>query len=166
MKQAWGWLIAGVLALGLNGFYQDGGAACVHRAIDRVGNEIGVRSEAALALATGRADWFAAKADMLANRNETATCHMGTTFARLQTKMIRMQGGMSRFEAISAREEAARARLEAVQARRGADLARTEGRVFQINFDPSELKKVQCPRIHINVPQVSISTPSIRIDPM
>ena len=32
---AWGWLAAGVLALGLNGIYQDGGAAWAHRALDQ-----------------------------------------------------------------------------------------------------------------------------------
>jgi hypothetical protein len=34
--QAWGWLAAGVLALGLNGIYQDGGAAWAHRAVTQV----------------------------------------------------------------------------------------------------------------------------------
>jgi hypothetical protein len=34
--QAWGWLAAGVLALGLNGIYHDGGAAWAHRAVGRV----------------------------------------------------------------------------------------------------------------------------------
>ncbi len=29
--QGWGWLTAGVLALGLNGIYHDGGAAWAHR---------------------------------------------------------------------------------------------------------------------------------------
>ena len=32
--QGWGWLAAGVLALGLNGFYQDGGLARAHRVFD------------------------------------------------------------------------------------------------------------------------------------
>ncbi len=32
--QGWGWLAAGVLALGLNGIYQDGGAAWAHRIVE------------------------------------------------------------------------------------------------------------------------------------
>ncbi|MGD0760452.1 MAG: hypothetical protein ABR921_16250 [Candidatus Sulfotelmatobacter sp.] len=34
--QAWAWLTAGVVALGLNGFYHDGGAAWAHRIAERV----------------------------------------------------------------------------------------------------------------------------------
>ena len=38
--QAWGWLAAGVLALGLNGMYQDGGAAWAQRVVNQVTGEI------------------------------------------------------------------------------------------------------------------------------
>ena len=34
--QAWAWLTAGVLALGLNGFYHDGGAVWAHRIADQL----------------------------------------------------------------------------------------------------------------------------------
>ncbi len=62
--QAWGWLAAGVLALGLNGIYQDGGAAWAHRRSDRPDRRSSSRTEAVLALAAGRADWFVAKSEM------------------------------------------------------------------------------------------------------
>jgi len=42
--QGWGWLAAGVLALGLNGFYQDGGAAWAHRIMDHVTARVADRS--------------------------------------------------------------------------------------------------------------------------
>src|SRR6267154_536780 len=54
--EAWGWLAAGVLALGLNGIYQDGGAEWVRRDVDGIIARIADRSEAVLALAAGRAD--------------------------------------------------------------------------------------------------------------
>ncbi len=76
--QAWGWLAAGVLALGLNGIYQDGGAAWVHRHVDGVVARIADRSEGVLALATGRAEWYLAKANPLAARNQTASCRVAT----------------------------------------------------------------------------------------
>src|SRR5258707_12527920 len=76
--QAWGWLAAGVLALGLNGIYQDGGAAWVHRNVDRVMAQIASESGAVLALATGRADWFMAKANLEAARTKTASCRIAS----------------------------------------------------------------------------------------
>jgi len=87
--QAWGWLAAGVLALGLNGIYQDGGAEWVHRNVDGAIARIADRSEAVLALAAGRADWFAAKAGVLGVRNETASCRVASAMARFQTKIAR-----------------------------------------------------------------------------
>src|SRR5271170_250460 len=42
--QGWGWLTAGVLALGLNGFYHDGGVAWAHRIMDHVTARVADRS--------------------------------------------------------------------------------------------------------------------------
>ena len=58
--------MAGVLALGLNGIYQDGGAAWAHRAVTHLMAGVTGRAEGVLALAAGRADWFAAKSEALA----------------------------------------------------------------------------------------------------
>src|ERR1700733_10983726 len=124
--QAWGWLTAGVLALGLNGIYQDGGAAWGHRAAPPLMAGTSSRSEGVLALAAGRADWFAARSEMLVARDETASCRLATAMARVHSKMARAQGGMARFEAMSAREEAGLARAEASRARAEAEI---EGRV-------------------------------------
>jgi hypothetical protein len=156
---AWGWLAAGVLALGLNGIYQDGGAAWLHRNVDCVMARIADRSGPVVALALGRADWFLAKANLAVARNETASCRWGTAMARMQTQMVRAHGGMADFEAMSAREEEAMARLE-------ANRARMEAQVATVRFLPVAFGgvKVVCPRVRVQVPQVSIpEIPAVRV---
>jgi hypothetical protein len=162
--QAWGWLAAGVLALGLNGIYHDGGAAWAHRAVDQVIGRTGDRTEAVLALATGRTEWFAAKANLVAARNETASCRLAAAMARLQTKMARTQGGMARFEAMSAREEAQLARVEKNRARIEAQVARV--RFTSAMFNPGEISVI-CPRVQVSVPRISVPRlPVVRIPEM
>jgi hypothetical protein len=159
--QAWGWLAAGVLALGLNGFYQDGGAAWAHRAVNRLTACVSDRTEGVLALATGRADWFMAKAETAAARQETASCRLATAMARVQTRLARTQGWMARFEAMSAREEAALARVEAERARIEARTARV--RFTPAMFNPGEISVV-CPRVNVSVPGISVPRmPVVRI---
>ncbi len=159
--QAWGWLAAGVLALGLNGFYHDGGAVWAHRAVDQGMAGVSERTEGVLALAAGRADWFVAKSKMVAARDETASCRLATALARIQTKIARTQGGMARFEAMSAREEAQLARVE-------AERARIEARVARVRFAPAAFNpggiSVVCPRVNVSVPRISIPrSPMVRI---
>jgi hypothetical protein len=167
---AWAWLTAGVLALGLNGIYQDGGAAWVHRQVNQAAAGIGDESEEVLALAAGRADWFMAKANSIAAREETASCRLAPAMARLQdslakagqaharmaqTKVARVQSGMARLEAMSARGEAQLARLEANRARMEAQFARTRS---VAEFNPGI-----CPRIRVRVPRVEVSVPEVHV---
>jgi hypothetical protein len=155
--QAWGWLVAGVLALGLNGIYHDGGAVWLHRNVDGMIARVADRSGAVLALATGRADLFLTKAKLVAARDETASCRMATAMARMQSKLSRVHGGMADFEAMSAREEAAMARLE-------ANRARMEAQVATVRFLPVAFGGVICPRVRVQVPQVSIpEIPAVRV---
>jgi hypothetical protein len=160
-KQAWGWLTAGVLALGLNGVYHDGGAAWTHRTVGGVIDRIAERTEPILALASGRADLFMAKTGMVAARSETASCRWATAVARVQSKVARTRSEFAQFEVISAREEAALARLEANRARIEAQVARV--RVMPVAFE-SVTSPVVCPRIRVNVPRVSIPRlPVVRV---
>jgi hypothetical protein len=154
--EAWGWVAAGVLALGLNGIYHDGGAVWLHRNVDRVIARVADRSGAVLALATGRADWLMVKAHLAAARNEAASCRMATAMARAQSKMARTHNRMADFEAMSAREEAGLARLEADRARIEAQTAR----VSYAAFDPVKVR-VFCPRGRVEIPQVRI--PAVNI---
>jgi hypothetical protein len=141
--QAWVWLTAGVLALGLNGFYHDGGAAWAHRAVDRVGGQVANRTEAVLALASGRADWFAAKTNIQVAKNETSSCRLATAMARYQLHMAHAQSGMARLQAMTAREEAAFSRVEAGRARMEAAMTRV--RVEPAAFD------IECPRVRVSI---------------
>jgi hypothetical protein len=155
--QAWVWLAAGVLALGLNGFYQDGGAAWAHRIVDRVVQQ----SEALVELASVQGD-FKERISLVAARDETASCRLATAMARLQGKMARTQTGMVHFEAFSARQEAALARVEAQRARIEAHVARV--RLTPVAFNTVEVPVVACPRVRVNVPRVSVPrVPMVRI---
>jgi len=148
--QAWGWLTAGVLALGLNGFYHDGGAAWAHRIADQVAEQ----SEAMVDLASEHVDGFMGRASLVAARDETTSCRLATAVARFQTKIARMQNGMPRFEAITARQEGALARVEASRARIEAQVARV--RFAPVAFNTATIPAVVCPRVHVNVPRVSV----------
>jgi hypothetical protein len=162
--QAWGWLAAGVLALGLNGIYQDCGAAWVHRNAERVIARITARSGPVLALALGRADWYLAKAKLEATRDETASCRMGAALARMQTEMARVHSGFAGLEAMSAREEAAMARVEGERARIEARTARF--RFLPAAFDAGKIPVI-CPRVRVEIPQmpmVRISAPRVRVE--
>jgi hypothetical protein len=152
--QAWGWLTAGVLALGLNGFYQDGGAPWVHLAADRVAE----RSGALVDLASARVDRLVEKTSVIPTRDEAASCRVATAMARVQTMMARSQSGMAHFEALSARQEAALARVEGQRARIEAQVARV--RFSPVAFRAVETPVVICPR----VPMVRIPAPVVRVD--
>jgi hypothetical protein len=149
--QAWGWLTAGVLALGLNGFYHDGGAELAHRIVGRVVYS----STAVVALASGRAAQFLEQAKMVAARNEPQSCPLGTAMARIQAKVVRADTGFARFEAMSAREEAQLARVEANRARIEALAVRSEFATFvePMNFDAPKVSVI-CPRVRVNIPRM------------
>jgi hypothetical protein len=150
--QAWGWLTAGVLALGLNGMYHDGGGAWAHRNMDRLFAHISDPSRAVIALASGRADWFAAKSGSVSAQEETSF-RFNTTVARVRSKVA--LSGSNRFEMIAAREEAAMGRMEASPARMEA----RADRIRVAAFNP-----VICPRVRVRVPRVDVSVPGVHIE--
>lgn len=157
--------MAGVLALGLNGIYHDGGAAWVARSFNQILAPIMSRSGAVLALASGRADLLLAKADVATAREETASCRLATAMARGQTKRARRDSGPARLEEVSARREAQLARFE-------ADRTRIEGRMearitsqvktqlAQVRIVPTSFETLKvpsvCPRIRVSIPRASI----------
>src|ERR1039458_1924177 len=85
MTQAWGWLVAAVLAAGLNASYHNGGLEWAHQIADRV--EQG--SAAVLAQASGHAGQFLTEARLLTARTETASCPFATTLTQVQTRIAR-----------------------------------------------------------------------------
>jgi len=66
--QGWGWLAAGVLALGLNGFYQDGGLEIAHRAVEGVVARIADRSGVFADMASERVGRVLESANLVAAR--------------------------------------------------------------------------------------------------
>jgi hypothetical protein len=154
-NQAWGWLVAAVVAAGLNASYYDGGLQWAHRVADRVVQH----SEMVLARAMGQADQFLAEAQMVTARNEAASCPWSTAVARVESRIARSQRRFDGFEAMSAREEAQLAKLEANRARMEAQIAvHTAGfRMATAAFAPVTFKAmpaVVCPRVRVNIPRV------------
>jgi hypothetical protein len=164
--QAWAWLTAGVLALGLNGFYHDGGAVWAHRIADRLAEQ----SEEVADLASERVDGFMGTANLVAARDETASCRLAAAMARFQTKFAQAHTTMAHFEDISARREVALAQVEAGR-------ARIEERVARVGMAPVAFGSVTgpvviCPRVRVSVPRVEIPklpvihvpAPVVRVD--
>jgi hypothetical protein len=148
--QAWGWLAAGVLALGLNGFYQDGGLTQVHRVVDRVAEGSGTLAD----LGSERVKQFMERTNLVVARDETTSCRMAAAVARFQSKMARTQTGLAQFEAMSARQEAALARVEAKRARIEAEVAHV--RLAPATFNTVGIPAVTCPRVRVNMPRVEV----------
>jgi len=167
MKQGWYWLAAGVMALGLNGVYHQGGAEWTHRLVNR--------SAAVVALASGRAERFLGFA-----REQTLLCRGATEMARFQTKIARTQTVFAHFDAMTAQQEAGLARLEANRAQFEAGRARMEAQVARLDyasaslspefgaaFGPKRIKlPVICPRLRVNIPRtlVRVPAPTVRVE--
>lgn len=150
--QAWAWLTAGVLALGLNGLYQDGGARWAHQIVEQAV----YRAAAVLEPVSGQVDQFLTNAQMVVARTETKNCRLAATMARIQTAAARTHGGMARIEALTAREEAQLARLEANRARIEAQAARAQ--FATMTFNPIEFTP---PDVHVICPRVRVVTPRL-----
>jgi hypothetical protein len=181
--QAWGWLIAGVLAAGLNASYHDGGLQWAHELADRV--EHG--SAAVVALASGNAERFLAEAQLVAAKNEATSCRLTAALARAQARLARAESRFTRFDNFTAFNDmtahqdaqfawltANRDRMEAqIQAQVNAQTARI--RIPAVAFRPVVVRVPQvpaCPRIHLSpipmniprTPSVHISVPQIDVD--
>lgn len=89
--QAWSWLVAGVLAAGLNASYHDGGLSWAHQVAEQISYQVEHRSAAVLDLASGHADRFISEARLLTTRQETASCPWSPVLTRIQTRVARIQ---------------------------------------------------------------------------
>jgi hypothetical protein len=165
MKQGWYWLAAGVMALGLNGVYHDGGAEWAHRLVNR--------SAAVVALASGHSERFLASAQLFSAPEQTLPC-------RVATAMARFQAGVAHFDAMTARQEGRLARLEASRAQLEAGRARMEAQVARLDFASASLnpefgaafvpKRIKlpviCPRVRVDIPRtfVRVPAPTVRVE--
>jgi len=159
-KQAWGWLVVGVLAAGLNASYHDGGLLWAHKIADRVEHH----SAGVLALASGNADRFLAEAQLASARSETPSCPFSTALARVQNKFARTETKVAVFDRLTARQDAQMARWEANRDRMEARIEAQTARIHipAVAFRSMVVRVPQvsaCPRIRVNVPQM----PMVRI---
>ncbi|HLV88798.1 MAG TPA: hypothetical protein VKV39_17565 [Candidatus Sulfotelmatobacter sp.] len=182
--QAWGWLVAGVLAAGLNASYHDRGLEMAHHVAHRIEHN----TAAVLALASGHADRFLTEARIIAAHNDGTSCPLTNALARVQAKMQGSEMNFDRMEVLADQEEAVTDQVQALSDRRQAALERMEGqrvvienelaaqsarlRVALVGLTPADVRVMrtgQCPRIHLNVqrmPVVNIPAPAIHIPGM
>jgi hypothetical protein len=182
MTQAWGWLVAAVLAAGMNTSYQDGGLHRVHELVDQLSYQVEHRSAAVLALASGHADRFLSEARLLTTTHETPSCPWAKALARVQAKVAPSktafdqpaldhaaldQVALDHFEAMSDRQvaqlerlDASRTRLEdRVQAQVRAQVAVQTAhiRIMTANLAPLPLRTIQLKAMRIR----AIETPAV-----
>jgi len=156
MTEAWGWLVMGVLAAGLNASYHNGGLQWAHEIADRAERS----SSAVFALASGNADQFFAQTRTLTARSEATSCRFSNAMSRVQSGIDRSEAGFYHFKAVSARQQAQLERIEAsrerVEARIEARIAARSAhlRVASGTFAPVSLAPVVCPRVRVNVPHI------------
>lgn len=171
----------------MNASYHDGGLRWAHQVANRV--EHG--SAAVFALASGNAERFLSEAQLVAARNETASCRLSTALARVQNKFVQTQlvqtrlaqneSGFARLDEMTARRDVQLARLEAnrdrmearIQAHVNAQMAHI--RIPAVAFRPVVVRVPDvpvCPRIHVNTihvnvpraPSIDISVPRIDVE--
>jgi hypothetical protein len=156
MTQAWGWLVAAVLAAGLNASYHNGGLQWAHQIADRAEQ----RSAVALALVSEHANRFLVEARAMTAQTKADSCPLASTFARVQTRIASSETAVERFDVMSAREQRQLARLEASRARMEARIqAQTAHiRIATAGFGPIDVRAIPapliCPRVRVSVPRM------------
>jgi len=170
-NQAWGWLIAAVMAAGLNASYHDGDLQWLHRVAEQAKH----RTLGVLALASGRADQFLIQAEILA-AHEQADSRLAVDMAPVQTETAIIETSAARVEELNACRELQRARIEVQQARLqgrlAANVASFQMAQAKLNraFNPlpadfNPMKTVSCPRVRINIPQIPlVRVPSVHAE--
>ena len=105
-EKGWYWLVAGVLALGLNGAYQDGQLGWVHCLADRATAAIQQASAHSLHILT-MAEWMLGRAPETAGRTEAA-------LQQFQNKMVaqRVAQAERQIAMAQARQQIAQAHLQ------------------------------------------------------
>ena len=179
--QAWGWLVAGVLAAGLNASYHDGGLQWAHRIADQVEQSVQPDIEhsaaAVLALARGRTEQFLSEARLVTGRDQAASCRVNTSLEQVQTELARAETGFARFDRmndeLTASQDVQMARMQAnrdrMQARAIARINRETARIHLSTaaFNPVVVRVspvTACARIRVMVPQLpAIHVPSVQV---
>jgi hypothetical protein len=159
--EAWGWLVVGVLAAGLNASYHDGGMPWAHRAVNRMQHG----SAAVVAMASGRTEEFLAEAKLAGGVDETPSCRISTAMAQMQSDFARSQAEWDRFEAVTDRQQAKLVRFDAKRARMEAEIARIQIPAVSMSTATFSSSRITiCPRVRVNIPQAPrINMPAIPV---
>jgi len=152
--QAWYWLAAGVLALGLNGYYQDGGLPVLHRLANCTQTRV-AQSKTQFSQMATMAE--VASTDSAGLRCERSAPRSGVAFSpsippQAQARLAHLQERLGELQA--ARVQARIARLQQVMARRELRRAQVEwqdGRISAVN-DAGQFQ-LTLPGVEVNVPQ-------------
>ena len=187
--QAWRWLVAGVVAAGLNASFHQGGLRWAHQ----IAQDVEHNSAAVIALASGRADEFLAQARLLTISVPKDPCAaeepVGVEVAELAkaepgfdlpahfTNIQPVKEYQSERVQAEVRQEMTRAHLEVLRARLQAQMAEQsshfrdasasfdQGVLRRISSEFSQIKFPECSRVRVSFPKVpAVKIPAVRVD--
>ena len=162
--RAWYWLAVGVLALGLNGYYQDGGLQGLH-SLANCTQTLVAQSKTQFSQMATMAE--VASTDSAGLRCERSAPRSGVAFSpsippQAQARLAHLQERLGEMQ--TARVQARIARLQHVMAQRELRRVQVEwqdGRISVVN-DAGQVP-LPLPRVEVNVPQgpaVEVSQPN------
>jgi hypothetical protein len=173
---ALGWLATAVVAAGLNASYHEGGLGWAHQIADQVG----YRTSAVMALATGHAERFAAEVRVRGGQQEASRCPFETVLTRTENRIAHSQAHFERLNdrfnervndrlqaSIAAHEALEQAQIEKQAARIEAQRDRIEAHIAKLHIAAAAVEapmpKIDlCPRVRVSVPRL----PAIRLPEM
>ena len=146
-EKAWVWLTAGVLALGLNGAYQDGQFAWAHHLADR--------SAAFVQQAQDQSCRFLAMAELMLG-------HDHATIARAQDRLAQMQDRLSRQQMDRMQRQIEAAQFKIARAQRMVMVQQDEPCTHSHRF-MVQVPEVNVPAVDVSEFMSDVNVPSIRI---
>ena len=168
-NNAWYWLAAGVLALGLNGYYQDGGLPLLHRlaygAQTRIAETKGQFSQVATLADVAMADHARLRCERSAPAPSAVVAVSTSVPPQVQARLADLQTRLGTLD--TARIQARVERLQQVMARREMRRAQVElqnGRIAVIT-DQGQVQVALPPLPHVEVivppgPLVDVNDPN------
>lgn len=160
--QAWYWLAAGVLALGLNGYYQDGGLRQVHRLADSAVTTIAEARTHVSQAATPAQVTFAEGSRWERSAPPSIVAFSPNIPPQAQARLAHLQERLGEMQAT--RVQVRLARLQRVIAEREMQRAQVEwqhGRISVVNDEgQGRMPLPPFSRMEINGPLVEVPQPN------
>jgi hypothetical protein len=165
--KAWYWLAAGVLALGLNGAYQDGQLGWAHVLADR--------ATTAVERVTFRGQHFIAMAEMMLGREPQALGHTQAAIERIQNRIVcdRVARAQRQMAMAQVREQLAQAKVQQKMAMVQMKMGRVRmlaDRASQFRdcdgFSNVVVNVPDLPKIDLsNIPDIDVPEVNVVVDP-